>query len=168
LIGLASSGLHSNGFSLARKVLLEEGRIPLDQMVPGTDQTLGDALLCPTRIYVKSFLALMDRFQVKGGAHITGGGLIENVPRILPDGCHVVMDRTAWDVPPIFRWLKECGNLTEEDMFRTFNMGIGMVVVVPEEEAEAALQVARDLGETAWVIGEVTEGERGLSWMGGV
>ncbi|MFC7440752.1 phosphoribosylformylglycinamidine cyclo-ligase [Laceyella putida] len=164
LIGLASNGLHSNGYSLARKVLLDEGRYPFERKVPGTEQTLGEAMLAPTRIYVKTFLALMERFQVKAGAHITGGGLTENVPRMLPEGCQALIDKSTWDVPAIFRWIGEAGQVPEEDMFRTFNMGIGMVVAVPAAEAEAAVQVAEELGEQATVIGRVVAGTREVVW----
>lgn len=164
LIGLASNGLHSNGYSLARKVLLDDGRYPFAMKVPGTEQTLGEAMLAPTRIYVKTFLELMQRFQVKGGAHITGGGLIENVPRMLPEGCLAQLDKSSWEVPAIFRWIEEAGQVSEEDMFRTFNMGVGMVIAVPAEEAEEAVRVAQELGEQAFVIGRVAEGSREVVW----
>lgn len=164
LIGLASNGLHSNGYSLARKVLLDDGRYPFAMKVPGTEQTLGEAMLAPTRIYVKTFLELMQRFQVKGGAHITGGGLIENVPRMLPEGCQAQLDKSSWEVPAIFRWIEEAGQVSEEDMFRTFNMGVGMVIAVPAEDAEEAVRVAQDLGEQAFVIGRVAEGSREVVW----
>lgn len=164
LIGLASNGLHSNGFSLARKVLLEEGRFPFDMNVPGSEQTLGEALLAPTRIYVKTFLALMDQFQVKGGAHITGGGLLENVPRMLPEGCRALIDKKTWEVPAIFRWIEQVGQIYEADMFRTFNMGMGMVIAVPAAEAEAVVEQAQQLGEQAAMIGRVEEGKREVVW----
>jgi phosphoribosylformylglycinamidine cyclo-ligase len=164
LIGLASNGLHSNGYSLARKVLLDDGRYPFAMKVPGTEQTLGEAMLAPTRIYVKTFLELMQRFQVKGGAHITGGGLIENVPRMLPEGCQAQLDKSSWEVPAIFRWIEEAGQVSEEDMFRTFNMGVGMVIAVPAEDAEEAVRVAQELGEQAFVIGRVAEGPREVVW----
>ncbi|MRG28460.1 phosphoribosylformylglycinamidine cyclo-ligase [Laceyella tengchongensis] len=164
LIGLASNGLHSNGYSLARKVLLDDGRYPFATKVPGTEQTLGEAMLAPTRIYVKTFLELMQQFQVKGGAHITGGGLIENVPRMLPEGCQAQLDKSSWEVPAIFRWIEEAGQVSEEDMFRTFNMGVGMVIAVPAEEAKEAVRVAQELGERAFVIGRVAEGPREVVW----
>ncbi|GGE09816.1 phosphoribosylformylglycinamidine cyclo-ligase [Marinithermofilum abyssi] len=159
ILGLASDGLHSNGYSLARKVLLEGKTNLLEQVVPWGGETVGETLLRPTRIYVKTFLRLMETLDVKGGAHITGGGLIENVPRMLPAGCGVEIDRRAWDVPPLFRWIQKEGGISEEDMVRTFNMGIGMVVFLPREQAEEALAVARECGETAWIIGRVTEKE---------
>jgi phosphoribosylformylglycinamidine cyclo-ligase len=167
LIGFASSGLHSNGYSLARKVLLKDRAFAWDEKVPGSAQTLAEALLCPTRIYVKTLLTLFKQHTVKGAAHITGGGLVENVPRMLPEGLEAVIDRHAWDVPPIFRWIQECGHLEEEDMVRTFNMGIGMVIIVPEKEADAVLNAAGDCGEKAVVIGQVAPGENGVTWTEG-
>ncbi|WP_124726507.1 phosphoribosylformylglycinamidine cyclo-ligase [Staphylospora marina] len=167
LVGLASSGLHSNGYSLARKVLLHDAGLPLDAKVPGTDQTLGEALLTPTKIYVKSLLHLMNGFDVRGAAHITGGGLPENLPRILPDGCAAVIDKNAWEVPSIFRWIAETGGISEADMFRTFNMGIGMVLVVPGEEADQVRREAERLGERAVILGEVVSGDKALSFRGG-
>jgi phosphoribosylformylglycinamidine cyclo-ligase len=168
LLGLKSSGLHSNGFSLARKVLLHDHKLPFDTPVPETGETLGDVLLKPTRIYVKTMLSLMDHFTVKGAAHITGGGLLENVPRILPAGCQVAIDLTAWEVPPVFRWIAELGAVGMDDMFRTFNMGIGMVVVVPREEADQAVRAVREAGEEAAVIGEIIPGEKGVTLSGGM
>ncbi|SEN73993.1 phosphoribosylformylglycinamidine cyclo-ligase [Lihuaxuella thermophila] len=167
LIGFASNGLHSNGFSLARKVLLDDREADFSEPVPGSEQTLGEALLAPTRIYVRPFLELSRRFRVKGGAHITGGGLIENVPRMLPEGCRAEVDRSTWETPAIFKWIQELGNISTEDMYRTFNMGIGMVVAVPVDEADAVVKAAEELGEKAVVIGRVTSGERGFSWAGG-
>ncbi|MBA4543352.1 MULTISPECIES: phosphoribosylformylglycinamidine cyclo-ligase [Thermoactinomyces] len=164
LIGLASSGLHSNGFSLARKVLLQDRAFSWDEKVPGSGQTLAEALLIPTKIYVKTLLTLFQKHRVKGAAHITGGGLVENVPRMLPDGLEAQIDRRTWDVPPIFNWIQECGDLAEEDMFRTFNMGIGMVIAVPAEEEEAVLQTAAGCGEKAMVIGKVAQGKNGVTW----
>lgn len=167
LIGLASNGLHSNGFSLARKVLLDDRNIDFSEIVPGSKQTLGEAMLAPTRIYVRTFLELMKRFTVKGGAHITGGGLVENVPRMFPAGCRAEIDPTTWETPAIFNWIAELGNISSEDMYRTFNMGIGMVLTVPAEEAESVIQAAEELGEKAAIIGRVIEGETGFSWTGG-
>lgn len=168
LIGFASSGLHSNGYSLVRKVLLEDKKWSLDQKVEGSNQTLGEILLTPTRIYVKTFLKLMKKVLVKGGAHITGGGLIENVPRMLPPGKRAVIDPSAWSIPPIFHLLKEEGNLSSQDLYRTFNMGIGMVVVVSPKEVDIAMEIAKECGEVATVIGQVIEGESGVEWVGGL
>lgn len=167
LIGLASSGLHSNGFSLVRKVLLHDSNHSLDEEIPELKQPLGDSLLTPTRIYVKTVLSLLRKFTVKGAAHITGGGLVENVPRILPEGLSAVIDRSSWEVPPIFSIIQKEGAIDLEDMFRTFNMGIGMVLIVPKDEAEAVIQASRELGETACLIGHLASGTRKVAWAGG-
>lgn len=158
MIGLASNGLHSNGFSLARKVLLDEREHSFTDRVLDSEQTLGEALLAPTKIYVKSFLSLMKKHTIKGAAHITGGGLVENVPRILPTGCKADFTPDSWEVPPIFRLIQQEGQISDEDMLRTFNMGIGMVFVVSEQEAGAFMKTAQNLGETAYVIGQIKEG----------
>ena len=150
VIGLASSGLHSNGYSLVRRIAAGA-----DLASPFDGQTLGAVLMTPTRIYVKSILALMNAAPVKGLAHITGGGLTENVPRILPDGTCAVMHSDRWTVPPIFAWLKGRGNIAEREMYRTFNCGIGMVVVVAAADAARALQHLAASGETATLIGEI-------------
>ncbi|MBA4495485.1 phosphoribosylformylglycinamidine cyclo-ligase [Paenactinomyces guangxiensis] len=168
LIGLASNGLHSNGFSLARRVLLDSREADFSEQVPESDQTLAEALLAPTRIYVRTFLELMNRFTVKGGAHITGGGLIENVPRMLPEGCRAEVDATAWETPAIFKWIARLGNVSAEDMFHTFNMGIGMVIAVPAAQAKDVVKAAEELGERATVIGKVIAGEKEFSWAGGL
>jgi phosphoribosylformylglycinamidine cyclo-ligase len=165
LIGLASSGLHSNGYSLARKVLLMDRPFDWNELVPDSNQTLGEALLTPTRIYVKPFLELMKKFQIKGAAHITGGGLIENIPRMLPEGCQAMIKRISWDIPPIFHWIQQLGNMSQQDMDRTFNMGIGMVLCVPVEEAKAVMDYARSLGERPYEIGYIQNGTQGLDWI---
>ncbi|HZR70068.1 MAG TPA: phosphoribosylformylglycinamidine cyclo-ligase [Burkholderiales bacterium] len=152
VLGLASSGAHSNGYSLVRRILDVSGADP------GSDfhgRTLAEALLEPTRIYVKPLLALMRAMTVKGLAHITGGGLVENVPRVLPDGTKAVLERGAWTPPPIFGWLQEQGNVAEAEMLRVFNCGIGMVVIVEERDAARAQETLRAAGETAWRIGRV-------------
>lgn len=146
LIGLASSGLHSNGFSLVRKVLLEEREYDWSERVPGSKQTLAEALLQPTKIYVPSFLSIMKKYTIKGAAHITDGGLIENVPRILPKGLEAVINTDCWPLPAIFEWVREEGRLTWLDLYHTFNMGIGMVLIVAEEEANDVLAYAQELG----------------------
>lgn len=165
LIGLASSGLHSNGFSLVRKVLKDQS-IPLSETnsyyLPHTNQSFAEALLAPTRIYVKSVLALMNKYTLKGAAHITGGGICENVPRILPKGLQANIDLTQWEAPAIFQWIADKGKLNQSDLYRTFNMGIGMVMVVPEVEADDALSFVQDLGEEAYLIGNVTTGNQGV------
>lgn len=161
LIGLASSGLHSNGFSLARKVILEKKGLGFDDILPGLDRTVAEELLTPTRIYVKSILNLLRDFRVNGIAHITGGGLLENVPRVLPNGCKAVIHRQSWQPQGIFRLIQEQGGIEDNEMFRTFNCGIGMVLVVPENEVEDILIRLSGLNEQAYVIGEVAKCESG-------
>lgn len=160
LIGLASSGVHSNGFSLVRKVLLEEAGIDLYDEVEELGATLGDTLLTPTRLYVKSCLKLMEDVKVKGFVHITGGGFYDNIPRILPEGTSVSIENGSWPVLPIFKLIADKGNIPAKDMFRTFNMGIGMIAIVAENEVEAALNSLQTSGEQAVVIGRVTAGDR--------
>ncbi|WP_028778367.1 phosphoribosylformylglycinamidine cyclo-ligase [Shimazuella kribbensis] len=156
LIGLASNGLHSNGFSLARHVLFANGM----------DLDLAKELLTPTRIYVKTLLTLMKEFNVKGAAHITGGGLIENVPRMLPEGLTAEVDPATWDVPEIFNRIQHVGDVSDEDMFRTFNMGIGMVLCVPKEQAVEVIARASELGEKVERIGEIVTGDKDFQWAG--
>ncbi|MCP9469301.1 MAG: phosphoribosylformylglycinamidine cyclo-ligase [Nitrospira sp.] len=155
LIGLASSGLHSNGYSLARHVLLEQARLTVDSLVSELGRTVGEELLTPTRIYVKPILALCREFPIKGLAHVTGGGITENLPRVLPSGVNARVDRRAWAVPPVFTLLSSAGAIEQEEMYRVFNMGIGMVLVVPPHAAKSVVSRAVDLGERAQVIGEI-------------
>lgn len=165
LIGLASSGLHSNGFSLARKVAFEAaGNKPTD-VVNGFDAPLGEVLLTPTKIYAKAVLQLIREVEVKGLAHITGGGLTGNIPRILPDGCQAVIRRGGWPVPMIFQWLEKKGRIDPEEMYRVFNMGIGMAAVVDANQAERAMERLKRLGEPAYLIGEIREGEKKVSYV---
>ncbi len=152
LLGLASSGAHSNGYSLVRGIL-ERAKPDLGAEFHG--RTLGQALLEPTRIYVKSLLALLREMKVKGMAHITGGGLVENVPRVLPGGVQAVIEQKSWPQPPIFRWLQQEGGVADAEMHRVFNCGIGMVVVVAAEHAEAAAGFLTERGETVYHIGAV-------------
>jgi phosphoribosylformylglycinamidine cyclo-ligase len=152
VLGLASSGAHSNGYSLVRRILEKSGS---DLASDFNGRTLGDALLTPTRIYVKPLLALMRELQVKGLAHITGGGLLENVPRILPAGLVADIDRNAWPRPPIFAWLQQAGSVADQEMFRVFNCGIGMVVVLAQADAEQALASLQAAGEIAYRIGHI-------------
>lgn len=154
VIGIKSSGPHSNGYSLIRKILASSGLRPND-LVPGASQTVSEALLAPTRIYVKSVLNVMRDFQVKGMVHVTGGGFYENIPRILPRGvaAHVSMDK--WAVPPVFNWLKEAGKLSWGEMLQTFNCGVGFVMVVAKEDADDVLGRLNALHERAWLIGEI-------------
>jgi phosphoribosylformylglycinamidine cyclo-ligase len=155
LIGIASSGLHSNGYSLARKVFLEHLQLSLDTVPEGLERTLGEELLTPTRIYVKAILNLLRDFQIKGMAHITGGGILENVPRVLPRHCKAVIEKNSWPKPAIFELLRQGGNIDEMEMYRTFNYGIGMVLVVPEQEADDVMVRLSGLKETAYLIGEI-------------
>jgi phosphoribosylformylglycinamidine cyclo-ligase len=169
VIGLASSGVHSNGYSLVRKLLLEQHGYQLTDVVPGLSEdgrTLGEVLLTPTRIYVKPVLALKERVELKGLSHITGGGFIENIPRVLPDDVDVEIEYGSWPILPIFRHLQELGAISNRDMFTTFNMGIGMVMIVPAEQADETLAAARELGETAYRIGTVVPGSRKVTFKG--
>jgi len=152
LLGLASSGPHSNGYSLIRRIVSDAGA-DLRSAFDGT--TLGDALLAPTRIYVKPLLALMAELPVKGMAHITGGGIVENVPRVLPAGMQARIDRASWSQPAIFEWLQGTGGVTDAEMHRVFNCGIGMVVVVARDHAERAMRALEARGERVQRIGDV-------------
>jgi phosphoribosylformylglycinamidine cyclo-ligase len=155
VIGLASSGPHSNGYSLIRKLVSVAGA-DARTMVDG--QPLFDRLLAPTRIYVPSMLALARAMPVHGFAHITGGGLTDNIPRVLPDGCGVTLRRSAWARDPVFDWLQQAGRIADDEMHRTFNCGIGMVVIVAAAQADAALALLTAHGERASLIGEVRAG----------
>jgi phosphoribosylformylglycinamidine cyclo-ligase len=159
VIGLASSGPHSNGYSLIRKLVSVAGA---DEKTQLEGRPLFDRLLTPTRIYVKSLLALAQQVNVKGFAHITGGGLTDNIPRVLPDGMEVVLQRRSWARDPVFEWLASTGKVASGEMYRTFNCGIGMVAVVAPAEVDAALAVLKARGETATVIGMVGRGPRGV------
>lgn len=152
VIGLASSGPHSNGFSLIRKVI-EVSNASWDEMIG--DKTLADAVMEPTRIYVKPVLSVMQKVTIKGMAHITGGGLVENIPRVLPEGIQSVIQQGSWKRPEIFNWLQAKGNIEDKEMYRVFNNGIGMAVVVAKEDAEKALAAFNEAGETASVIGYI-------------
>jgi len=161
LIGLASSGLHSNGYSLARKVIFERMGLSIDSIIPETGNTVADELLTPTRIYVKSILNLLRDFTINGIAHITGGGLLENIPRVLPHGCKAVITKGSWQTPDIFTMLMQAGNIEENEMFRTLNCGIGMVLVVPDAQTEDIMIRLSGLHETAFVIGEIAKCDAG-------
>ncbi len=155
LLGIASSGVHSNGFSLVRKVV-EHAGLTFESPAPfAAGQKIGEALLTPTRIYVKSCLAAIKQGGVKALAHITGGGLIENVPRVLPDNAVAEIDAASWPLLPVFRWLKKEANIEAQELARTFNCGVGMVVVVAADKAEAVSKTLRDHGETVWTIGSI-------------
>ena len=159
IIAIASSGPHSNGYSLIRKIIEVSGA---DLSAPCGETTLADALMAPTEIYNKPLLALQREIKPHALAHITGGGLLENIPRVLPNGCSAVLDKQTWELPPVFQWLATAGGVTEEEMHRTFNCGIGMTVIVGPSKAEAALQLLSDQGLKCWELGTIAEGN-GLS-----
>jgi phosphoribosylformylglycinamidine cyclo-ligase len=166
LVGLASSGLHSNGYSLARKVFFDAAGLKIDSYVPELNKTVADELLAPTRIYVKNVLALINDFGVKGLSHITGGGITENLPRVFPQGCRARIRRGSWEILPVFKFIREKGRIDEAEMLRDFNMGIGLIAVLGREEAEAFANAAAGLGEKAYIIGEITAGEKGVEYVG--
>ncbi len=164
VIGIASSGLHSNGFSLARKIL-DDQKADLQKFYPELGKTLGEALVEPTRIYVNQVLALRRHFNILGIAHITGGGLIENPPRIFPKQCRAIIDRSSWEIPPVFKLLQEWGRVEDSEMFRVFNCGVGLVLVVEENQAEEIVSRLNSTGEKAWIMGKIAErreGEEGI------
>jgi len=159
IIGLPSSGLHSNGFSLVRKVLFKDNVIPLDHYNDDLGETVGEALLRPTKIYVKPILALLNEVSVHGMAHITGGGFDENIPRALPEGCQAVIDLSSFPRAPIFDYLQQLGNIPEREMYNIFNMGIGMIIIVAREDSARAMEVLTAAGETPYLIGEIVAGD---------
>ena len=160
LIGIASSGLHSNGYSLVRKLLIEHHKMDVFKRVEEIGGVLGEELLRPTKIYVKTVLNLVRDFNIGGIAHITGGGITGNLTRVIPKGCKAVIHRGTWEIPPIFPFLKEKGNISEEEMFRTFNNGMGMILIVKTKEAEDILGRLHSMGEKAFVIGEIGKAEK--------
>ena len=159
VIGLKSSGVHSNGFSLVRKVF-NVSKENLNEYVESLGCTVGEALLKPTKIYVKPILKLIEQVKVKGISHITGGGFYENMPRMLREGVALKIDKNSYEVPPIFKLIAERGNIPDRDMYNTFNMGIGMAIIVPKNEVEKSLKILKQAGEEAYLIGEVVEGNR--------
>ncbi|TVT53659.1 MAG: phosphoribosylformylglycinamidine cyclo-ligase [Sedimenticola thiotaurini] len=156
LLGLASSGPHSNGYSLIRKILEVSGA---DLSQPLGETTLGEALLMPTRIYVKSLLELHNKINIHALAHITGGGLLENIPRVLPQGTCAVIDGNSWELPAVFKWLQEQGKVVESEMLRTFNCGVGMVACVSAEDADTAIALLQAQGEEVWKLGHIAAHE---------
>ena len=162
LIGIASTGVHSNGFSLVRKVFPMEREV-LDTYHDALGKTLGEALLAPTRIYVKALRSVKEAgVRIKGCSHITGGGFYENIPRMLPDGVKAVVKKDSYKIPEIFRMLAKEGSIEEQMMYNTFNMGIGMVLAVDPADVDATLAALAKTGDQAWLIGEVTDGEKGV------
>ena len=164
LLGLASNGVHSNGYSLVRK-LVETSGLTWDDACPWAEGTLGAALLAPTRVYVKSALAAIRAGGVHALAHITGGGLTENLPRVLPEGLGAEIDLGAWELPAIFKWLQAQGGMEEGEMLKTFNCGVGMILSVAPDQAEALTGLLTDAGETVFTLGQITTGE-GVSYKG--
>ncbi len=163
ILGLASSGLHSNGFSLVRKLLKTKG-IDYQEKAPFSKTSWADVLLKPTKIYVQSLLALFEKIEVKGVAHITGGGLTLNIPRILPKAKRAVIRTSSWNVPKIFSWLQEAGKISSEEMFKTFNMGIGMAIVVSLSDCESAIKILKEKREKVFLIGEIEKGPPGVTY----
>jgi phosphoribosylformylglycinamidine cyclo-ligase len=162
LIGIASSGLHSNGYSLARKLVFDRLGLSIDSLFPVTGKTVAEELLTPTRIYVRSVLNLLKDFRINGIAHITGGGLLENVPRILPRGCRADIHLNTWERPALFDVLREAGNVERDEMYRAFNMGVGMVLAVAENDVEDIIDRLKGLGDQSWTIGEIAVCPEGL------
>jgi len=162
VLGLASSGLHSNGYSLARKVFLEEGNCSLAEPLPGLNRPLGEELLEPTRIYVRPVLRLLERVPVQGLAHITGGGLLRNIPRVLPPSCTALLAVGAWPVPPIFSLIEQRAAIPLEEMLQTFNYGIGMVVITRPQDASRAEELLEEAGEKVYRIGSIVPRDPGF------
>ncbi len=162
VIGIASSGVHSNGFSLVRKIF-DVNKENLNEYREELGKTLGESLLAPTKIYVKPVLKVLEQVNVKGISHVTGGGFYENLPRMLNDKVALNINKNSYEVPAIFKLLQSTGNIPERDMYNTFNMGIGMALIVPAEDVEKTLQILKDEGETAYEIGEVIEGNKEIN-----
>lgn len=158
IIGMNSSGIHSNGYSLVRKVFFDKMGYTVDTVPQGLDEKLGQALLRPTKIYVKPGLAALENHDVHGMVHITGGGFFENIPRVLPEGISAEIWKDRWEVPAIFRCIQTCGDIEEKEMFATFNMGIGMMLFVAEKEAEAVLETIKATGQEVQIIGRTVRG----------
>jgi len=164
VIGLSSSGLHSNGYSLARKVIFDKMGFRVSDKIDILNRTIGEELLTPTRIYVKTILHMARHFDIKGIAHITGGGLTENIPRVLPEGTKVVLYPGRWNAQAIFYLIEKWGNIERDEMYRDFNMGIGMALILPEGQIEAAMRELIRCGEEPYLIGEVVEGDRTVTY----
>ena len=163
IIGMASSGVHSNGFSLVRKIFRMDAET-LNTYHEELGKTLGEMLLAPTRIYVKALRSIKEAgVTVKACSHITGGGFYENIPRMLPEGKHAVIEKNSYEIPPIFSMMAREGNVSEEVMYNTYNMGIGMMVAVDPADVEAAMEAIRATGDTPYVIGKITDGEKGVT-----
>jgi len=160
LIGIASSGLHSNGYALVRKVLLDHHKMDIGEKVEEIGEVLGEELLRPTKIYVKTILNLVRDFNIGGIAHITGGGITGNLPRVISKGCKAIIRKGTWEIPPIFSFIKEKGNIPEDEMLRTFNNGIGMILIVKAKENKDILERLNSLGEKSFIIGEIVKADK--------
>jgi phosphoribosylformylglycinamidine cyclo-ligase len=166
ILGLASSGVHSNGFSLVRRIIAERAWDLGEPMPSAEGRTFAEVLLEPTRIYVRALLPLIQQGMIKGLAHITGGGLLENVPRVLPHGCHANLNTERWTLPQVFAELRAGGSLAPEEMVRTFNCGIGMAIIVGAGQADGVTEALEGAGETVFEIGKIEPGERGCTVTG--
>ena len=167
LIGIASSGLHSNGYSLVRKICFDRLKLKIDDYVPELGQSIGEALLTPTKIYVEPLLSILKDLPVHGLAHITGGGIEDNILRIVPGACQISIQAEIWDVPPIFTFLQQAGNVSDAEMRRTFNNGIGMIAIVPADATDDVLQRLEAMNEKAYLIGEImecTDSNKRVTW----
>ncbi len=164
LVGLASSGLHSNGYSLVRKVLLGTAGYGVDDVLSELGRPLGEVLLTPTRIYAKTILTLMKEFDIRGMAHITGGGISENTPRMLPKGAQALIRKGTWDIHPIFGLIRKKAGIDDDEMYRDFNMGIGMILAVPAKQAAAVMKMATKLGEKTYLIGQIVKGKQTVKY----
>jgi len=168
VIGLASSGLHSNGYSLARKIVFHHAGYKVGDLIPELGATVGDVLLEPTIIYAAAIRRVLRHYSVKtvvhGIAHITGGGIFENLSRIVPQGVEILLQRDSWPVPPVFRWLQQLGNVEENEMYRVFNMGIGMILVVSAYYAESIRNQLAEVGIKSWIIGQAGQGPKAVRW----
>jgi phosphoribosylformylglycinamidine cyclo-ligase len=167
LIGIASSGLHSNGYSLVRKICFERLKLKIDEYIPELGKSIGEELLTPTKIYVEPLLRILKDLPVHGLAHITGGGIEDNILRIIPKACNILIQSEIWDVPPIFSFLQQAGKVSDEEMRRTFNNGIGMIAIVPADATADVLQRLAALNEKAYLFGEILEcriSSRRITW----
>ncbi|MBT8133977.1 MAG: phosphoribosylformylglycinamidine cyclo-ligase, partial [Gammaproteobacteria bacterium] len=158
MIAIASSGPHSNGYSLIRKIIEVSGA-DINQAFDSTERTLGDALLAPTNIYVKAIHNLLPKYDIHAMAHITGGGLLENIPRVLPENSQAIVDTSSWQLPLVFQWLQDNGNVEINEMYRTFNCGVGMVLIVAADDANAVIDSLNQNGDTAWQLGNIVDGD---------
>jgi phosphoribosylformylglycinamidine cyclo-ligase len=168
IIGISSSGLHSNGYSLVRKICFDILKLDIDAYVPELGQTLAEELLTPTKIYVDNIHPIVRDLPVHGLAHITGGGITDNIIRAVPEGCGILLRKNSWEIPPVFKFLQDAGNIAESEMMRTFNNGIGFVAIVPENSAQEVIEWLAAVNEKAFAIGEVVEqedGKEGVEWV---